>query len=230
MGTVGNLNIKVNLDAVNFQKTIEQINREMKLVDASFKNASSSSKNFGNAQNQLRLKAEQLSNLLGLQKQKVSMLAQSYERARKAQGDNAKETQNYLTQLHNAEARLNKLQGALDATNKKIADSNGKWAQMREKMQSVGKRMEQLGGQLQSVGSNLSIVFGATFAGSALALKSVVTNAVEFESAFAGVRKTVDASDDEFKKSKKACLTCLSRCPEVQHNWRKLLKLADSLV
>ncbi|MDT2302749.1 hypothetical protein P7H21_00040 [Paenibacillus larvae] len=33
MGTVGNLNIKVNLDAVNFQKTIEQINREMKLVD-----------------------------------------------------------------------------------------------------------------------------------------------------------------------------------------------------
>ncbi|MDT2261692.1 hypothetical protein P7H06_22360 [Paenibacillus larvae] len=30
----------------------------MKLVDASFKNASSSSKNFGNAQNQLRLKAE----------------------------------------------------------------------------------------------------------------------------------------------------------------------------
>ncbi|MDT2266178.1 hypothetical protein P7H12_24890 [Paenibacillus larvae] len=29
MGTVWNLNIKVNLDAVNFQKTIEQINREM---------------------------------------------------------------------------------------------------------------------------------------------------------------------------------------------------------
>ncbi|MDT2305716.1 hypothetical protein P7H21_19695 [Paenibacillus larvae] len=37
MGTVGNLNIKANLDAVNFQKIIEQINREMKLVDASFK-------------------------------------------------------------------------------------------------------------------------------------------------------------------------------------------------
>ncbi|MDT2238833.1 hypothetical protein P7H19_24690 [Paenibacillus larvae] len=36
----------VNLDAVNFQKTIEQINREMKLVDASFKNASSSSEKF----------------------------------------------------------------------------------------------------------------------------------------------------------------------------------------
>ncbi|MDT2245966.1 hypothetical protein P7H16_01595 [Paenibacillus larvae] len=31
------MNIKVNLDTVNFQKTIEQINREMKLVDASFK-------------------------------------------------------------------------------------------------------------------------------------------------------------------------------------------------
>ncbi|MDT2306583.1 hypothetical protein P7H21_25170 [Paenibacillus larvae] len=66
----------------------------------------------------------------------------------------------------------------------KIADSNGKMGADAEKMQSVGKRMEQLGGQLQSVGSNLSIVFGATFAGSALALKSVVTNAVEFESAF----------------------------------------------
>ncbi|MEV2340984.1 phage tail tape measure protein [Paenibacillus larvae] len=213
MGTVGNLNIKVNLDKVNFQKSIEQINREMKLVDAAFKNASSSSKNFGNAQNQLKLKAEQLSNLLGLQKQKVSMLTQSYERARKAQGDNAKETQNYLTQLHNAEARLNKLQGVLDATNKKIADSNGKWAQMREKMQSVGKRMEQLGGQLQSVGSNLSIVFGATFAGSALALKSVVTNAVEFESAFAGVRKTVDASDDEFKKIEKSLFDMSEQMP-----------------
>ncbi|MDT2255708.1 hypothetical protein P7H25_08745 [Paenibacillus larvae] len=146
------------------------------------------SKIFGNA-NQLRLKAEQLSNLLGLQKQKASMLAQSYERARKAQGDNAKETQNYLTQLHNAEARPNKLQGALDATNK-IADSNGNKAQMREKMQSVGKRDgANEAARSRKVGSNLSIVFGATFAGSALALKSVVHNAVEFESAFAGVRK-----------------------------------------
>ncbi|MDT2276124.1 hypothetical protein P7H20_16605 [Paenibacillus larvae] len=163
------------------------------------------SKNFGNAQNQLRLKSGTAIQFAGLQKQKgFHVGAVPTERARKAQGDNAKETQNYLTQLHNAEARLNKLQGALDATNKKIADSNGKWAQMREKMQSVGKRggggWSNRSGQLQSVGSNLSIVFGATFAGSALALKSVVTNAVEFESAFAGVRKTVDASDDEFKK------------------------------
>ncbi|MDT2266177.1 phage tail tape measure protein [Paenibacillus larvae] len=76
--------------------------------------------------------------------------------------------------------------------------------------------MEQLGGQLQSVGSNLSIVFGATFAGSALALKSVVTNAVEFESAFAGVRKTVDASDDEFKKIEKSLFDMSEQMPEVQ--------------
>ncbi|MDT2306584.1 hypothetical protein P7H21_25175 [Paenibacillus larvae] len=46
MGTVGNLNIKVNLDAVNFQKTIEQINREMKLVDASFKKRKQLIENF----------------------------------------------------------------------------------------------------------------------------------------------------------------------------------------
>ncbi|MDT2275167.1 hypothetical protein P7H20_10420 [Paenibacillus larvae] len=102
----GNLNIKVNLDTVNFQKTIEQINREMKLVDASFKNASSSSKNFGNAQNHSRLKeAEQLSNLLWATKAKGSMLAQSYIRT---QSDNGKETQNYASST--MRKWLNKLQ------------------------------------------------------------------------------------------------------------------------
>ncbi|MDT2277411.1 hypothetical protein P7H20_24825 [Paenibacillus larvae] len=73
-----------------------------------------SSKNFGNAQNQLRLKAEQLSNLLGLQKQRFPCWRSLTKELKKLKGDNAKETQNYLTQLHNAEARLNKLQGALD--------------------------------------------------------------------------------------------------------------------
>ncbi|MDT2194849.1 hypothetical protein [Paenibacillus larvae] len=69
----------------------------MKLVDASFKNASSSSKNFGNAQNPQDLKAEQLSNLLGLQKQKASCWRSLTKELEKAQGDNAKETQKLIS-------------------------------------------------------------------------------------------------------------------------------------
>src|SRR5690606_30176723 len=44
--------------------------------------------------------------------------------------------------------------------------------------------------------------FGLTLtaAGIAAGLKSIVNSAVDFESSFAGVRKTVDASEEEFRR------------------------------
>ena len=63
--------------------------------------------------------------------------------------------------------------------------------------QSVGNRFTNLGNSLKTVGSNLSKYVTVPLTGmGAIATKS----AVEFESAFAGVKKTVDATDEELAK------------------------------
>ena len=63
--------------------------------------------------------------------------------------------------------------------------------------QSVGNRFTNLGNSLKTVGSNLTKYVTVPLTGiGAIATKS----AVEFESAFAGVKKTVDATDEELAK------------------------------
>jgi len=61
--------------------------------------------------------------------------------------------------------------------------------------EQVGKKLQDAGQKMTNVGKNLTMKVTAPLAGlGALATKS----AIDFESAFAGVRKTVDATEEEF--------------------------------
>lgn len=66
-------------------------------------------------------------------------------------------------------------------------------------LQGIGNNVKSLNDNIQTVGKGFVAIGAASAAGLGISLKS----AIDFESAFAGIRKTVDASDAEFSQLEK---------------------------
>jgi len=72
----------------------------------------------------------------------------------------------------------------------------------------------------------MRVIGGAAVLG---AFKALITTSIEFESAFAGVRKTVDASEADFKKLSSALREMSLRIPESAANLAKIEEIAGQL-
>lgn len=66
----------------------------------------------------------------------------------------------------------------------------------------VGQKMQDVGGKIESTGKKLSLFS----AGSTVALTAVSKGAIDFETAFTGVTKTVDGTDEQLAKIKQGLL------------------------
>jgi len=78
-------------------------------------------------------------------------------------------------------------------------------------MSKVEKRLGKVGSQLQSIGTKLTV--GLTAPLMAVGGTSLKT-AIDFESAFAGVRKTVDATEEEFAALEKGIRDMAKEIPQ----------------
>lgn len=83
--------------------------------------------------------------------------------------------------------------------------------QFEKHMSKVEKRLGKVGSQLQSIGTKLTVGLTAPLvAVGGVSLKT----AIDFESAFAGVRKTVDATEDQFAALEKGIRDMAKELPQ----------------
>lgn len=90
---------------------------------------------------------------------------------------------------------LSDLRGRYADLTKEINIQSSKWTQVGDSLHSFGSKMQGIGKNMQSVGSTLTK--GLTvplLAGAGVAVKA----AIDYESAFAGVKKTVDGTPQQF--------------------------------
>lgn len=71
-----------------------------------------------------------------------------------------------------------------------------------QQIAAVGQKMQDVGGKIESAGKKLSLFS----AGSTVALTAVSKGAIDFETAFTGVTKTVDGTDEQLAKIKQGLL------------------------
>lgn len=79
-----------------------------------------------------------------------------------------------------------------------------------ERMQEAGEKMKKAGESMTNVGKKLSVGVTAPVAGMGAAATKA---AIDFESAFAGVRKTVDATEEEFAALERGIREMSQRMP-----------------
>lgn len=131
------MNIKVAMESQSFQTQIQDINRQMKVVQSEFSNASSKLGDFGNATDGLKVKSSSLGQQLDLQKQIVAKCADQYNKAKEnleknikvnedlkqKVNDTTKAYDNSVSATGKNSEESKKLKAELDQLNQKFKDS-----------------------------------------------------------------------------------------------------------
>ena len=176
-------------------KTLEQNARQHKILEEQIKNQESKISSMKDMVAKATKAYEDSKEELMRHKDALTEDAEATKAMEKAVEANAAKLNKYQTDLNNATADLNKMKGELDAMPSSLD-------LVAAKMEAMGQKLETIGGKISSVGSKLT---STVTTGIAAAFGASVKSAIDWESAFTGVMKTVDETAnttyDDLKKS-----------------------------
>lgn len=146
------LNFKTNGE-VSYSKTIKEINKEMNLAAAEYKNQVSAMDKDATQTEKLRAAKQKLEKQLGLAEQRSQMLREEYEKSVKETGEYSAESEKLYKQLLNSETGENKLRTALEQTNDALKEQGDVSVDTAKKLQKI----EETGEKIKGVGEKMSV-------------------------------------------------------------------------
>lgn len=129
------------------------------------------------------------------------------------------------TKIANAETSYFKLRDAVEKTHTAFRNSGGRLADTAQRFNDVGTRAQVLGQKMSGVGDGLTRATAGISSGMLLAARS----AINFESDFAGVVKTVDATPEQLEKIRQSFLNLSTEIPVSANELAKIGEVAGQL-
>ena len=133
-------------------------------------------------------------------KEEVDRLTGEYNKAGKAVEANAKQTQNYQTNLNKASAEMVKTQGELRKVNGELDKSNNKWLQTSETLKKSSDRLTDTGGKITDVGKSITTKMSVPLAG--LGVVAVKTTA-DYDDSMSQLKAVTNSSAGDMEKLNK---------------------------
>ena len=204
---IGELVATATLDVAPFQSNVGRLKTYLKGVDNSLKAMENNFKGAGKNVNNLKSLMDQTGSALGNYQKLLSSQSERYNQLKASIGDVSTATAEQKQKLLEAGA-------SMTATAAKVAELKNRYEELAKSMRQAyiddsaftkfGKSAQELGNKFKNVGESVSgfgsaLTRGVTapiVAGAGLALKA----AIDYESAFAGVKKTVDGTPQQFEK------------------------------
>ena len=191
---IADLVAQISVDGTKFNKSMGQVNRQLKTVQEELKTARSRFKQTGDAEDLLGSRSKALTGKLKLQNSQVGMLAQAYEESKKNSGEFTKTTQDLATKLERAKRELGETEHELKGVNDQLKNQPSKWTELGDAAQTAGKKMQTAGRGLTDFGKKATTgvtipILAAGFA--------VFKTASDFETAFAGTAKTFSGTTEQ---------------------------------
>lgn len=206
----GNIKTTLVVDGEQaYFQTMQKLKSQQKAINSEMRALTSTYKDNTSAQTKLRDKAAILEKQIATQKQIVEQLNESYKKEVQSSGESSLATEKLATQYNNASAKLNKLEKELKEVNSELKRHGESWKKVGEFVSEYGEKVENTGKKIESAGKKLSILSGGIAAGA----YSAVDAAIDYESAFTGVTKTVDATEEQFDELYKAILQLSDEIP-----------------
>ncbi len=150
-----------------------------------------------------------LQKLCGENSKEAKKLADKLEIQESKQNSLQKTIEKANNDILKAKTRQQEIQNAIDETNKQLVSQNDKLKINKKSWQESGEKLKKYGEKIDKIGNKLSIVSGAVGGIAAASLKS----AIDFETAFTGVTKTVDGTEEQLANLKKGILDMSTRLP-----------------
>lgn len=172
-----------------YRKQINEIITQAKTLSSEMKKVESSFTSETSALKRSAAERKILNEQIEVQKKRVSELQNMLDKSKGKFGENASETMKWQQAVNNATTELNKMQQVMKnlSVPKAIAAD----------LKAMGESIKGVGEKMTSIGRTMTTHVTAPIAAAAAAS---VKSFIDYESAFAGVRKTVDETDAGFKK------------------------------
>lgn len=177
--------------AVDFKKTLQEVNLELNKNYNQFKLTQAQWDKSTTSTQKLRAEQEYLRNAYEIQADKVSTLKMQLSDLENAEEKNTTAIKKKRNELTSAEIKL-------ESYNKKIKDIENQLHNTGKKIEEFGTKLENTGEKIEKAGKKMSAFSAAVGA----ALIASAKGAIDFESAFAGVEKTVDGTEEQMAELK----------------------------
>ena len=127
-------------------------------------------------------------------KEQLEEVNKEYQEQKAVVDKNINTVNNHRTRLAETEAQLARVEGELRSTTEELDRQNNKWIQSGESLKQAGDKLSTFGDKASKMGSTLTkTVTLPVIAMGAAAVKAQI----DWESAFAGVKKTVDGTTEQ---------------------------------
>lgn len=177
--------------AVDFKKTLQDINLELNKNYNQFKLTQAQWDSSTKSTEKLKAQQEYLTNAYEIQQDKVATLKMQLADLENAEDKNTTAIKKKRNELTNAEIKLEDYNNKLKDIEKQLNNSG-------KKIEEFGTKIENVGGKIENAGKKVSAFSLAT----GTALVASAKSAIEFESAFTGVEKTVDGTEQQMAELK----------------------------
>lgn len=180
--------------AAQFNSTITQINNQVKLSSAEFAKLQAQYKNSSKSVELLAGKQKLLQDKLQASKDIGAQYNRILEETTAKYGEHSAEADRVRVAIAKNEAEQAKLKAQLDAVSKQLAIQSSAWTQFGQKCEAAGKKLKAIGDELTKVGQKMTTRVSAPIVAAGTAAAKA---AIDFETAFTGVAKTVEGTDAE---------------------------------
>lgn len=186
-----NIGPKIGVEGeAEYRKQINNIITQTKTLSSEMKKLESSFQAEGRSIQENAAKKKLLNEQIKVQEQRVQALSEMLDKARSKYKENSNEVLKWQQAVNNAETELNNLKKELDSVPSSLQT-------IGNNLQQSGEKLKNFGDGMVSVGKNMTQTVTAPIVGAFAASTKAV---VDWETAFTGVMKTVDASDAEYQQ------------------------------
>lgn len=201
MGTpLGQMIVELGLDSSKFGKGLQSAKNEVRMWEQATRASMNSAVASGNRLDGLKSKYDGLTNAMKAQQKVVDQLKTDYANSFDKNGEATKRTERLAGQLAQAEAKLQGYRGQINQTAADMArlqvETQGFTGWLNKSGDNLiknGERLKTFGNSLSSMGTTLTASVTAPIMAGTIA---VTKAAIDWESAFTGVKKTVNEMVD----------------------------------
>ena len=223
---MGDLIVRLSLDSTAFEGATSRFEAQMAKLQKQFKSTTTGVTDFDKVTEKLKVSAETLTQKLDAHKTKLAALNQQYKESVEATGADSEATKKLAADMDKLQAKIDQTEKGLNAVNAEIKKNENGWYRAGTNLVGAGEKVEKFGKSMTDVGKKVttSVTVPIVALGTA-----AVNSAMTFESAFAGVRKTVDATEEEFGRLSDAIRQMALEIPIPANELAGIMEIAGQL-
>ena len=217
--------IKFEADVTGFKKNIEEAKKSITTLNATLKLNKAQLDSDGNSVKSLGNRLDLLKQKYKEQSVQIENTQQSYQKAVEIFGENSEEAyklNNELTKLQTAQQRT---ANEIEKVNSQLIKQSDNAIKTGEALTTFGDKTSKIGDKIDKAGNKLSVV-SAGVAGIAIAS---VKASIDFESAWTGVTKTVDGTEEEMATLRQGILDLSTQLPSTTEDIAAVAESAGQL-